>query len=697
MKRLWLQRNATGSFSCEIPADSRNRWCVLALCPAGQRHDMPARLRLQMAGDPHSSAETYVPPPSGIVGRFAVVYVAGTAVSLHADLFGVAASVESVELYLIPASRAVAGVLLALRQPARLLEALRGGRLGLVRRLRTAVALLAGAPSGTRSYPLWIELFDRWGADLTGGSAKSEALIRQSTEIRVVVLQPGEAGAGLDATLASIAGQGLAPAVVTGTGNAAWLCLARTLSDYDTAYIAVVQAGEVLRPLALAVIADGIAGSNGPDAIFADEDRLDAACQRHDPLFKPAANHALMLSGILTRGIWVFRRTDLLAFLLPGHQPDREQIRGELWAETLRLEIWLLLYERPEPARTCHLAFVLTHRRQDVQAAPAEALSGVVRRHIERAGLPGVIDHATFPLQVRFVSPPTRQAFVSLVVPTAARSAHVTECLSALLTQTEYAAWEVVIVVSQAGPPDEGQMRILAPLLRDPRVRLVRLETTSFNFSEAINEGARHAGGELFCLINDDVAPMRPDWLAGMVGHLADPRIGAVGAKLYYPNRTIQHAGVIMGLAGLAGHANRMLAQGAPGYAWRAVLDQEVSAVTGACLLVRRNLFHCLGGLDETYPVAYNDIDFCLRLRENGHGIVFSAQTEMWHYESVSFGHHFSGARAAQEASELLRMRTRWTEICRNDPFHNPNLSQERGAEWELAFPPRVLPPLMFR
>ena len=149
MKRLWLQRNATGSFSCEIPADSRNRWCVLALCPAGQRHDMPARLRLQMAGDPHSSAETYVPPPSGIVGRFAVVYVAGTAVSLHADLFGVAASVESVELYLIPASRAVAGVLLALRQPARLLEALRGGRLGFRWRPVEPVPLL-GPPAARR-------------------------------------------------------------------------------------------------------------------------------------------------------------------------------------------------------------------------------------------------------------------------------------------------------------------------------------------------------------------------------------------------------------------------------------------------------------------------------------------------------------------------------------------------------------------
>ena len=153
---------------------------------------------------------------------------------------------------------------------------------------------------------------------------------------------------------------------------------------------------------------------------------------------------------------------------------------------------------------------------------------------------------------------------------------------------------------------------------------------------------------------------------------------------------------MIIGLAGLAEHANRMLTEGEPGYASRAILNQEVSAVTGACLLVRRSVHEALGGLDETYPIAFNDVDYCLRIREAGHGIVFSAQTEMWHYESVSLGHHFSGARAALEAVEVLRMRTRWTDICRNDPFHNPNLSQKRGAEWELAFPPRVDPPAGF-
>ena len=688
MKCLRLHRCDDGSFFCVVPAEARNRWCVLVLRPAGQRRDMPARVRLRMEGDPASSFETYVPAPSGIwgkAGRVTVIYISAAAASLHVDLFGIAASVQSVEFCLLPVSRTVAAGLFAVCHPVRLLAALRGGRRGVVRRVRTALALLAGTPAGYRPYPLWIELFDSWGRKLPVANAeRGPALV-----LGIVVLQPGHANAGLDATLGSIAAQAdpIVPVIVHGTGEAAWLLLEQALERHGAPYIAVLQAGEILRPHALTLIGEAISGEGGPDAVFADEDALDTSGQRREPLFKPAANHSLMLSGTLTGGIWVFRRTDLLA-LLAEHDPT-----AELWAETLRLATWLLLYERPAPPRTCRLAFVLTHRRDDLQAAPFRALAETVRRHISRTGLPAVIEHQHLPLQLRYRLPRADQPMVSIIVPTAARSPHVTECLSAVLAQTDYAVFEMLVVVSQNQKLDDRQLQVLEPILKDPRVKFVQLQTDSFNYSEANNFGVRHAKGALICMLNDDVAPMRPDWLAGMAGHLADPRIGAVGAKLYYPNRTIQHAGIIAGLAGLAAHANRMLAQGEPGYAGRAVLNQEVSAVTGACLLVRRSVFDAVGGLDEAYPIAFNDVDFCFRIREAGHGIVFSAGTEMWHYESVSLGHHFAGARAAKEASELLRMRTRWSGLCLNDPFHNPNLSQERGAEWELAFPPRLQPP----
>ena len=672
MTRLLLSRSEDGSFYCDVPIEARNRWCILLLQSAGQLRDRPARVRLRMRGDPESSFETYVPAPVGLtrlLGRVAVIYMA-SAISLQVDLFGVDPSVSTVAIRLVTVSRTIAAGLFALRDPMRLLETFRGNKRGLVRRVRTALALLAGSPSGKRSYPLWIELFDCRFAS-PGLSVSG---------LGVVVLKPGETDDGLTATLASLVGSN--PMVVRGTSHLAWRQLEQDLTASDATFVAVLQAGEILHRNALGRIVAAI-GAGDVDAVFADDDSLDVTGRRLEPLFKPEANHSLMLSGTMTKGIWVFRRDALLGVL-------RDARVGELWAEALRLEAWLWHYECPMAPRTIHLPFVLTHRRKDVELAPVAVLAQVVQRHIARTGLPATVEPRAFLITVRFTLPPAEQPLVSIVVPTAARSPHVTECLLAVLGLTDYRAFEMVIVLSQNVPADEQQMQVLEPVLRDTRVRLVRLEVESFNFSAANNFAVSQSRGDLICLLNDDVAPMRADWLAGMAGHLADPRMGAVGAKLYYPNRTIQHAGVIIGVAGLAAHANRMLAQGEPGYASRAILNQEVSAVTGACLLVRRNLYDALGGLDEAYPIAFNDVDFCLRIREAGYGIVFSAQTEMWHYESVSLGHHFSGERAEREAAELLAMRTRWAGICRNDPFHNPNLSQERGCEWELAFPPRL-------
>jgi GT2 family glycosyltransferase len=673
MTRLLLSRSETGDFNCAVPLAVRNRWCVLVLRSAGQRRDMPARVRLRMAGDPMSSFETYVPAPGlfGALPRIAVIYIASTAVSLHLDMFGVDLSVDGIMIDLVPVSRAIAAAVFALRDPKRLLHTLQGDKRGFVRRARTALALLAGTPSGERSYSLWIELFE----------TPTPASFRLPPSFGVVVLHPDGKDDALNATLASLAG--LNPTVVTGTDSVAWRQLEQGLAASDMAFIAVLQAGETLHPGASDAIATAIADNDAAEAIFADEDALDVAGQRHGPLFKPEANHSLMLSGILTRGVWIFRH-DALMELMTAPRP------GPLWAEALRLDAWLRLYDRPVATRTVHLPFILTHRSPGTLTAPVGVLAEVVGLHLRKRGLPATVGKDTFPLIAHFSVPAAEQSTVSIVVPTAARSPHVTECLLAVLAQTDYSAFEILIVLSQSRPPDEQQMQVLEPVLRDARARLVWLEVESFNFSAVNNFGVGRCQGELICLLNDDVAPMRADWLSGMAGHLADARIGAVGAKLYYPNRTIQHAGVIIGVAGLASHANRMLAQGEPGYASRAILNQELSAVTGACLLVRRSLYDALGGLDEAYPIAFNDVDFCLRIREAGYGIVFSAQTEMWHYESVSLGHHFAGARAAQEAAELLAMRTRWADVCRNDPFHNPNLSQERGAEWELAFPPRL-------
>lgn len=145
-----------------------------------------------------------------------------------------------------------------------------------------------------------------------------------------------------------------------------------------------------------------------------------------------------------------------------------------------------------------------------------------------------------------------------------------------------------------------------------------------------------------------------------------------------------------MGLAGLCEHANRYLPADDPGYAWRAVLDQDMSCVTGACLLTRRLTFEAAAGLDESFEIAFNDVDFCLRLREAGLRVIFAASAVLWHYESLSLGDHFSGDRSNLEQDEGARLRSRWHSVCAADPFHNPNLSLQIGHEWEPAYPPRI-------
>ena len=212
-----------------------------------------------------------------------------------------------------------------------------------------------------------------------------------------------------------------------------------------------------------------------------------------------------------------------------------------------------------------------------------------------------------------------------------------------------------------------------------------------FNYSAANNHAVAQTSGELICLLNDDVSLIDGEWLGHMAAMFSDPAVGIVGAKLYYPDGRTQHGGVILGLSGLAEHAHKFLPRGEPGYMARAVLDQEMSAVTGACLMVRRRLFEQVGQLDERLASGFNDVDLCLRVRALGYSVVMAASVELVHHETISFGHHYAGDPAA-ELADVRLMQQRWPDVIADDPYHNPNLSLQLTAEWELAVPPRHKP-----
>jgi GT2 family glycosyltransferase len=177
------------------------------------------------------------------------------------------------------------------------------------------------------------------------------------------------------------------------------------------------------------------------------------------------------------------------------------------------------------------------------------------------------------------------------------------------------------------------------------------------------------------CLLNNDIEVLTPDWLAEMMSHASRPGVGCVGARLWYPNDTLQHGGVVLGLQGIAGHSHKHLARGNPGYFGRAVLQQAFSAVTAACLLIKREIYLQVGGLDETLAVAFNDVDFCLRVREAGYRNVWTPYAELYHHESVSRGYEDNPEKQARFVKEIEFMKQRWAGQLLADPCYSPNLT----------------------
>ena len=241
------------------------------------------------------------------------------------------------------------------------------------------------------------------------------------------------------------------------------------------------------------------------------------------------------------------------------------------------------------------------------------------------------------------------------------------------------------------GSTDPETHAFFRDLARDASIHILT-EPGEFNFSRLINRGARAARGQILAFVNNDVEAEKSDWLREMVSHAVRPEVGAVGARLWYPDGRLQHAGVVLGLHGVAGHAfQHFLAQPVAPMNRTFVLAQNYSAVTAACMVLRKTTFHDLGGFDENLPSNSNDVDFCLRACEAGLQIVWTPYADLIHHESASRGRDFGSAQRAQVLREMAYMLEKWGERLRNDPFYSPNLSDSNA--FDLAWPPRI-PPL---
>jgi GT2 family glycosyltransferase len=438
-------------------------------------------------------------------------------------------------------------------------------------------------------------------------------------------------------------------------------------------YVALLDHDDELHPLALFHIANSIRSDPDAGLIYTDEDKIDASGIRFDPYFKPDWNPDLFLAHNMISHLGVYR-TELVRSV-GGFRTNFEGSQD--------YDLALRCIERLQPGQIRHVPMVLYHWRAVPGSTAlaitekhyaADAAIRAIREHLARTGSEAEVSLCPMSRQIRVrYRLPDPPPMVSLVVPTRDQVDLLRRCVDTLLHCTDFPQFEVIIV-------DNGSERsethdYLRRISRDDRVRVLPYDAP-FNFSAINNFAVREARGSLVGLVNNDVEVIDEGWLREMVSHACRPEIGAVGAKLLYPDNTIQHAGVILGIHGVAAHPYSRKPADHPGFCNRARLVQNLSAVTGACLVVRKSVYEEAGGLDEDLAVAFNDVDFCLRVRSLGYRNLWTPYATLYHHESISRGADDSPTKRARFVGEVEFMRRRWGDLLDNDPAYNPNLTR---------------------
>jgi len=318
------------------------------------------------------------------------------------------------------------------------------------------------------------------------------------------------------------------------------------------------------------------------------------------------------------------------------------------------------------------------------------AAKRAIEEHIERIGVSAKLEEPIATLQVFRVryALPLPEPRVSIIIPTRDGLHLLRQCIDSVRKRTAYQNYEIIVVDN--GSEKSETLAYFDEIKQLPNVLVIRDESP-FNFSALNNRAAALSSGEILCLLNNDIEVISPEWLSEMVSLAIQPGNGAVGACLWYPSGALQHGGVIIGLGGVAGHMHHMLPKGQFGYFGRAVVTQNLSAVTAACLVIKKSIYAELGGLSEELAVAFNDVDFCLRVRDAGYRNVWTPYAQLYHHESASRGSDMDPDKYQRFLGEIKRMEDRWADSFDFDPAYNPNLSLSTSVlPFTLSSPPRI-------
>ncbi len=440
-------------------------------------------------------------------------------------------------------------------------------------------------------------------------------------------------------------------------------------------YVALMDHDDMLAPNALLEVVKCINRNPEVKLIYSDEDKIDEQDRRYDPHFKSGWNPDMFYSYNYISHLSVIESTVLKTAggLREGYEGAQDY------------DLFLRVIEQINDNAICHIEKILYHWRA---LAGSTAYASKQKPYTANAGLKALnnhfakkapcitVIHGLLPNTYKISYPLENEPLVSLIVPTRDGYDILSKCISSILEKTDYKNYEIIIVDNETTDPKT--LHYFDMLEQSHSHIHVIPYHEAFNYSAINNYAVKKARGEIIGLINNDVEVISQHWLTEMVQHAVRPEIGAVGAKLYYDNDTIQHAGVILGIGGVAGHAHKYFKREEHGYFSRLKIIQNCSAVTGACLVVRKELYEAVGGLDEAHlKVAFNDVDLCLKIMQKGYRNIWTPYVELYHHESVSRGAEDDEVKQKRFQKEVEYMKKKWGKILKEDPFYNTNLTKK--------------------
>ena len=440
-------------------------------------------------------------------------------------------------------------------------------------------------------------------------------------------------------------------------------------------YIAFLDHDDVLAPFALYEVVRAINENEDVDFIYSDEDKItEDGLKRFDPFFKPDFSPDTLRSYNYICHLSVVKKA-----LLNEAGWFREGYDGSQ-------DYDLILRCTEKAKKIVHIPKILYHWRisdNSVAQDPKnkmyayDAAKKALKDHLDRIGLKGKVSDGPFLGSYKIDYDISYHHKVSIIIPNKDHKEDLEKCITSIINKSTYKNYEIIIVENNS---KEKKTFEYYEYLQNKYNNIVLLEwKDKFNYSAVNNFASKYANGDILLFLNNDTEVINENWIEEMLMYAQRKDVGAVGAKLYYPDDTIQHGGVILGIGGIAGHSHKFFPRASFGYFRRLVVVQNLSAVTGACLMMRKDVFNEVEGFDEGYPLAFSDVDICLKVREKGYLVVWTPYAELYHHESKSRGYEDTPEKQERFKKEIELFKKKWGHILeKGDPYYNPNLTLEK-------------------